>query len=145
MIISDFAAMVRKLSAYFERRDVSEVTLDLWVEKCSAVPPQAIPWIISQFCERQESWPRNIPGAIMALFSEWKHMQWTSRQPELLDDERQRLDSCPDCRGAGYLILRRRGEPYSYAFRCGACKRDQTSHAIPCMRLSEAYGRGFTA
>jgi len=140
-----FAALVRELSAYYERRNLpSADTMELWMQRVKNIPEEAVSWIIRKIEEDSESFPRNLPAQIWAYYHEWLNTFPEKRAAHSYEVE----NDCKYCDGTGILIAYRTkvsGEKeicYSYLFRCGHCSRAMIE-AWPIRTITELQEDGF--
>lgn len=130
--------MVTEFSDYYERKEPRPGTLDLWFKKVQAIPDEPLKWITAKLFDENESFPRNFPAAIWAMFRAWQAAYPEKMVPAFLIE-------CPDCSDGTIRAWRRneKGIDYSYLFRCGRCKQS-TIQAWPMMRKGELIADGYS-
>jgi ribosomal protein S27AE len=118
MLLFDFSNIINELCDYYERREPKEGTKELWFQRVKSIPLEALPWIVKKITQENETFPKNLPGVIAALFFSWREAH-----PEKFTTRRE-VD-CPDCDDGTIRAWKigANGKTYSYLFRCGRCKQ----------------------
>lgn len=112
-----FLEFVHNLCTYFERKHPSTDSLALWYEDLHNIPAEPLPWITSRI-KSLDTFPRNLPGNVRRLFSEWFESNPNKR-------ERDREYGCMGC-NHGYIHVSQwekdLGRYYNIMFRCSHCR-----------------------
>ena len=139
MVKADFAMMVKRLSQYYERKDPQPMALDLWYDRVKWIPAESLDWIAGKITDHAESFPKNLPNMVVALYQ-----QWLDAHPNKKAADRE-YKSCPDCiDGLLYVSKDYHGHVNGFAFRCKRC--DQKASEYPTMSpayLSELIEIGY--
>ena len=119
MELFEFTKLLKELTDYYERaKEPKHATVDLWFAKVKNIPSEPIDWIISKIEADNESFPRNLPGAVWGAFREWMQSN-----PDKVARSRKYHD-CPDCsEGLIWARQEKNGRRYAYVFRCAHCKQ----------------------
>lgn len=70
MVKADFARWLKQALTYFERKEPSDATVNLWYEKVKNIPAGALPQIYQEVTG-MEVFPRNLPAFMQAKAREW--------------------------------------------------------------------------
>ena len=114
MVKADFARWLKQALAYFERKEPSDATVDLWYERVRDIPAQALPRIYQDLTE-QEAFPRNLPAFMWA-----RSQEWLSANPRF----RRLPDGNCECHRGFFDVAFWRPELAEWAvftFPCGLC------------------------
>lgn len=115
-----FTEAVRALCEYYERKEPTVKTLDLWHGDVADIPDETVDKIMSWMRREYETFPRNVPLAMRRGYEAAGPQE--RRQG---DDE---VPECPQCNSTGYIFTRHKG--YRYVSRCSFC-RQSADHGIP--------------
>lgn len=131
MELFEFTSMLKELSDYYERaKEPKHGTTELWFDKIRKIPSEPIKWITRKIEDENDSFPRNLPGAVYGAYREW-----LQANPDRIST-RNYFD-CPDCTdGLIWARLEKNGQRYTYVFRCVRCKQS-TVHAYPMVSRLE--------
>jgi hypothetical protein len=135
MNLIEFQGSVKKICSYYERKIPNDNTLDLWFEKTKNIPLDSVSWIERKIFEENESYPKNLPSIMWALYS-----AWLAAHPE--KRAFKNAVSCPDCE-EGWLVLEKQEnykQPTSYSAACGRCKQVSAGYY---MTLEKALKAGY--
>lgn len=110
MVKADFARWLKQALTYFERKEPSDATVNLWYEKVKDIPGASLPHIYQEITA-QEAFPRNLPG-----FMKFKAMEWLAANPET-------SSKCECHRGVWEVAFWRPelGEWAIFSIPCGPC------------------------
>ena len=125
MELFEFTTILKELSDYYERaKEPKHGTTELWFDKIRKIPSEPIKWIIRKIEDENDSFPRNLPGAVWGAFREWQQAN-----PDRMATKN--YSDCPDCTdGLLWARKEKNGHRYSYVFRCARCKQS-TVQAYP--------------
>lgn len=70
MVAADFARWLKRALSYFDRKEPSDDTVNLWFEEVKDLPAEALPYAYQALTEL-DSFPRNLPGFLRAKTREW--------------------------------------------------------------------------
>ena len=137
MLLFDFSNAVNELCDYYERKEPKQGTKDLWFANLKNIPTEALPWIVKKICQENESFPRNLPGAIQAMYQAWR-----GAHPEKIAHEQKQ--DCPDCDDGTIRAWKigNNNRAYSYLFRCARCKQC-TTEAWPFAYRGQLIADGY--
>lgn len=115
----EFTETIRTVCTYYERKIPSDNALELWHERVKNVPKESMEWIERKIFEENDTFPKNLPSVIWALYNAWLNAHPDKRAYQ---EEKQ----CPDCEG-GWIVLTRIVTGYkqliSFSVPCGRCKQ----------------------
>lgn len=93
------------LLAYFNQKvKPLPATGRLWFDEIQNIPSESLPFIFSSL-KKKESFPKNLPSIMWALF-----YQWRNENPD-----KKAFNDCQECEGTGWIIESNK------AYRCGSC------------------------
>lgn len=115
-----FNRLMKSLSEYYERKFPSDDTRAAWFEKVKNIPGTAVEWMQKTITDRHETFPKNLPNCLWALYQEWRKEHPDKAGPFAGGC------SCESCDN-GILHARKTVEGIShvFAFRCQACSRSE--------------------
>jgi hypothetical protein len=108
----NFKNQLKRLSANMGRAIPIE-NVPLIYDELSWIPDEAFPDLISAAIDTWESWPRNLPGAIKALWYDWQSKRRAVFEPT----------GCKYCNSEG--LLWQLVDGYDTVFACGHCENWQ--------------------
>ncbi len=117
---------------YFERKEPSDATVDLWFQAVRDVPAEALPWLYRKLIEL-EAFPRNLPGFMLARAREWR-----AGNPH-----RQPRDYC-ECHSGVWEVAFWRpelGEWAIFTIPCGRCSGQEGPRQIFDLDNRKLYDR----
>lgn len=125
MELYEFTKLLKELTDYYERaKEPRPGTTDLWFGKVKNIPSEPLAWITSKIEAENESFPRNLPGAVWETYRAW--MQTNPDRVSV-----KNYFDCPDCTdGLIRARLEKGGQRYTYVFRCSKC-RQSTAQSYP--------------
>ena len=131
MELFEFTKLLKELTDYYERaKEPRPGTTELWFGKVKNISSEPLAWIISKIEAENESFPRNLPGAVWGAYREW--MQANPDRMAV-----KRFFDCPDCTdGLIWARMEKNGQRYTYVFRCSRC-RQSTVQAYPMVKRDE--------
>lgn len=131
-----WAGIVDKVCLYYERKHPSKDTELLWEEKVKGIPESAAPYIREHITDA-DSFPRNIPAVMWALFNAWQQANPDKKAT-------QTFFSCPDCHeGIIYAAkANESGRKYTSIFRCPKCKQNRVQ-AYPKAYKDDLIKQGY--
>ena len=137
MKLFDFTSMLKDLSDYYERKEPKPGTSELWFDRVKSIPTEAIPWIVKKITSESETFPKNLPGMVAALFFSWRETH-----PQKI--AHGYVVECPDCEDGTIRAWKigLNGRPYSYLFRCRRCQRD-TTQGWPMATRTDLLAEGY--
>ena len=137
MKLFDFTSMLKDLSDYYERKEPKPGTSELWFDRVKSIPEEAIPWIVKKITSESETFPKNLPGTVSALFFSWRETHPQKIAHGYVVD-------CPDCEDGTIRAWKigLNGRPYSYLFRCRRCQRD-TTQGWPMATRTDLLAEGY--
>jgi hypothetical protein len=65
-----FTRWLHQALSYFERKEPSDETVDLWFQTVREIPAEALPWLYQELIGL-EAWPRNLPGFLQTRVRNW--------------------------------------------------------------------------
>ena len=118
MELFEFTTILKELSDYYERaKEPKHGTVELWFGKIRKIPSEPIKWIVRKIEDENDSFPRNLPGAVWGAYREWMQAN-----PERMAVKN--YFDCPDCTdGLIWARMEKNGCRYTYVFRCARCKQ----------------------
>lgn len=137
MELFEFTRVLKELTDYYERaKEPRHGTIELWFAKVKKIPGEPLPWIVSRIESENETFPKNLPGALWAFYREW-----LSANPDRVAHIQPR--DCPDCTdGLLWATIRKNGIQYSYVFRCCLCRQSMVQ-AYPLAGRRELGEDGY--
>lgn len=100
---------IEHLCAYFEKK-LSKETGNLWLEEIKNIPHESLDYITCEI-KKKESFPRNFPSTVWALYHAWLRS----------NSSKQAHNDCPDCGGSGWISHNRK------AHKCVSCNPEPLS------------------
>ena len=107
---------MKRITKWFNKRDLSEEQLEEWFDRVQHIPGYVFSQIVDQIIDSHKFMPT--PGDVKNLFGEYKRVH-----PEkFLASDQQRTD-CDICDGEGRIVAWKVLDvfPYEYDFACGHC------------------------
>lgn len=130
MELFEFTQLLKELVDFYERKDPKPGTTELWFDKVRKIPSEPVKWIMKRIEDENESFPRNLPGALWVSYREWMQAY-----PDRV--AHRQSQNCPDCTdGLIWARLIKNGRRYTYVFRCSRCRQD-TTEAYPVAGRAE--------
>jgi len=134
-----FAHFLENVCSYFEKRQPSINTQDLWYDRARNIPDQAMDWLEKRIQEEFEMFPRNLPSVMWALYRRWLESDPTKQSEKTYFD-------CPECDGMGNIFLKKYNElnnaRYYYVFACARCGQN-INKTYPRSRLPQLLKAGY--
>jgi hypothetical protein len=136
MTLFEFNATIQNICAYYQHSEPKGPTLNLWYDKVKNIPAEPIRWIEKKMFDEQESYPKNIPSMMWALYNTW--LAANPHKRAMTEDK-----NCPDCEG-GWLAIEKQVDGYrqkiSHSAACGKCKQLPSARY---MTLQQAIEQGY--
>lgn len=117
-----FNHFVKKLALFYERKAPQDGTMDLWFDVVEKIPSSELEAIFERIVKDNDSFPRNLTGAMWAIHY------------EILGQDRistaKTYQPCPEC-NEGLLFLQKKNNAGIYTrfvFRCDTCKQRKENY-----------------
>jgi hypothetical protein len=72
MVKEDFVDFLKKIYNYFEKIEPKFHTIDLWYLEVNKIDGNSLNFIYKHIIQDSAGVPRNLPGAMIALYQEWR-------------------------------------------------------------------------
>jgi hypothetical protein len=136
MKLEEFNDLLIELSAFYERKEPKQSTIELWYRLVNRIPSEPVKWITKKIETNYEAFPRNLTAALWSTYNEWQQAYPEKKSIENYFD-------CPDCvEGLIFADKNKNNINYKYVFRCALCKQAHCRE-YPLAGVKELKSQGY--